>query len=62
MSVADARRPPDLRGAASLIVAGAGLALARDFFDRLHFSAPATLGTILIVAALSAREGPSLSA
>jgi len=47
-------------GAASLIVACAGLALARDFFDRLHFGAPATLGTILIVAALWAREGPSL--
>lgn len=47
-------------GAASLLVACAGLVLARDFFDRLHFSAPATLGTILIVAALWAREGPSL--
>ena len=47
-------------GAASLLVACAGLVLARDFFDRLHFSGPATLGTILIVAALWAREGPSL--
>jgi len=47
-------------GAASLLVACAGLVLARDFFDRLHFSGPATLGTIMIVAALWVREGPSL--
>jgi monovalent cation/proton antiporter MnhG/PhaG subunit len=47
-------------GAASLLVACAGLVLARDFFDRLHISAPATLGTIQIVAALWARVGPSL--
>ena len=47
-------------GAAVMLVASAGLLLARDFLDRLHFTAPATLGTILIVAALWVREGPSL--
>jgi multicomponent Na+:H+ antiporter subunit G len=47
-------------GAAAMLVACAGLLLARDLFDRLHFTAPATLGTILIVAALWVREGPSL--
>jgi multisubunit Na+/H+ antiporter MnhG subunit len=47
-------------GAASELVACAGVLLARDTYDRLHFLAAATFGALPVIAAVLVREGPSL--
>jgi multisubunit Na+/H+ antiporter MnhG subunit len=41
------------------LVACLGIALMAGVYDRLHYVAPATVGAILIVAAIWVREGPS---
>ena len=51
--------------AAALVAAAiscAGLLLARDPFDRLHFVSPASLAAILLAVAILVREGPTLIA
>jgi monovalent cation/proton antiporter MnhG/PhaG subunit len=46
-------------GVACEIVSSLGVVAMRDAYDRLHFVGPASLGAILIAAAIWAREGPS---
>jgi multicomponent Na+:H+ antiporter subunit G len=47
-------------GAALQLLAVAGLLLARDPFERLHLSAPATLGALLIAIAVLVHESFSV--
>jgi monovalent cation/proton antiporter MnhG/PhaG subunit len=46
-------------GVASELIAVLGLVAMRDVYDRLHYVGPATLGAILVAAALWVYQGPS---
>jgi monovalent cation/proton antiporter MnhG/PhaG subunit len=46
-------------GVACEVVAVLGLVAMRDVYDRLHYAGPATLGAILIAAAMWVYQGPS---
>ena len=46
----------------AILVACAGLVLARGAYDGLHFLGPSTLGAVCIGAAVLVREGPSFIA
>jgi monovalent cation/proton antiporter MnhG/PhaG subunit len=49
-----------LGGGVSLeLVAALGLVAMRDVYDRLHYLGPATLGALLIAAAVWVYQGPS---
>ena len=47
-------------GCAAQALAVAGVALMRNAFDRLHYTGAAMLGSVLLAAAVLAREGFSL--
>jgi monovalent cation/proton antiporter MnhG/PhaG subunit len=60
VSVADAATYALLiAGVALEVVASLGVLAMRNVFDRLHYLGPASLGGILIAAAVWAAEGPS---
>jgi len=46
-------------GVAAEVVAVLGLVAMRDVYDRLHYVGPATLGALLVAAALWVYQGPS---
>ena len=46
-------------GVAAEIVAVLGLVVMRDVYDRLHYVGPATLGALLVAAAMWVYQGPS---
>jgi monovalent cation/proton antiporter MnhG/PhaG subunit len=46
-------------GVALELVAALGLVLMRDVYDRLHYLGPATVGALLIAAAVWVYQGPS---
>jgi monovalent cation/proton antiporter MnhG/PhaG subunit len=46
-------------GVACEVVAVLGIVAMRDIFDRLHYAGPATLGALLVAAAVWIYQGPS---
>jgi monovalent cation/proton antiporter MnhG/PhaG subunit len=46
-------------GVGTELLASVGMLAMKGVYDRLHFVGPATLGAVLIVAAIWVREGPS---
>jgi monovalent cation/proton antiporter MnhG/PhaG subunit len=46
-------------GVACEVVAVLGLVAMRDVYDRLHYAGPATLGAVLVAAAMWVYQGPS---
>jgi monovalent cation/proton antiporter MnhG/PhaG subunit len=49
-------------GVALEVIAAVGLVAMKGVYDRLHFVGPATLGALLVAAAVWVYEGPSLIA
>jgi len=49
-------------GVALEVLAALGLVVMRSVYDRLHFVGPATLGALLVAAAVWVYRGPSLIA
>ena len=42
------------------VVSAIGVVAMRGVYDRLHYVAPSTLGSVLVAGAVWAREGPSI--
>ncbi len=46
-------------GVACEVIAVLGMVAMRDVYDRLHYAGPATLGAVLVAAAMWVYQGPS---